>query len=45
MMKDSLATLVEYHPQDGDKRLLYVHLAWNIAIHRSVNQTPLYLLM
>lgn len=45
VVKDSMTTLIGQHPQDWDKMLLYVHLALNTAIHRSVNQTPLYLLM
>ncbi|XP_063604147.1 uncharacterized protein LOC134779795 [Penaeus indicus] len=45
VVKDSLATLIGQHPQNWDKMLPYVRLALNTAIHRSVNQTPLYLLM
>ncbi|XP_037783720.1 uncharacterized protein LOC119579946 [Penaeus monodon] len=45
VVKDSLATLIGQHPQDWDKMLPYVCLAMNTAIHRSVNQTPLYLLI
>lgn len=45
VVKDSLATLIGQHPQDWDKMLPYVRLAMNTAIHRSVNQTPLYLLI
>jgi len=44
VLKDSLATLVGQHPQDWDRMLPYVRLALNTSVHRSVNQTPLYLL-
>jgi len=44
VLKDSLATLVGQHPQDWDRMLPYVRFALNTSIHRSVSQTPLYLL-
>jgi len=44
VLKDSLATLVGQHPQDWDRMLPYVRFALNTSVHRSVNQTPLYLL-
>jgi len=44
VVKDSLAMIIGQHPQDWDKLIPHVRLALNTAIHRSVNQTPLYLL-
>lgn len=44
VIKDSLATLVDQHPNDWNDLLPYVRLALNTALHRSINQKPLYLL-
>lgn len=44
VIKDALATLSLEHPEDWDDLLPYVRLAVNTSVHRSVNDTPLFLL-
>ncbi|XP_037789306.1 uncharacterized protein LOC119584710 [Penaeus monodon] len=43
VIRDSLATLMDQHPNCWND-LPYVRLALNTALHRSINQKPLYLL-
>lgn len=44
-VKKSLSILAEQHPDNWVKLIPHVRLALNTAIHRSINETPLYLLL
>jgi len=45
VVKDALSILAEQHPDDWVKLIPHVRLALNTAVHRSINETPLYLLL